>query len=95
LPVQAEVSASIDPPEAAAKRSVTLEKIRDVYSNFRAKLGREKENISLEGLIDMYGIPREEVIGVLVGASGKILHVDEFNSAGPEWLSFRYWVTKS
>jgi len=43
----------------------------------------------------MYGIPREEVIGVLVGASGKILHVDEFNSAGPEWLSFRYWVTKS
>jgi SAM-dependent methyltransferase len=93
-PDQAAVSATIDQPKQAAKRNATLDKIRGVYSSIKAKLHGEREDVSLEQLIDMYGIPREEVVKVLEGAGGKVLRVQEYNCAGPAWLSFRYWVTK-
>jgi ubiquinone/menaquinone biosynthesis C-methylase UbiE len=50
---------------------------------------------TMEKLIDMYGLPREQVVPTVEKAGGRILHVQEYNSAGPEWLSFRYWVTRS
>lgn len=49
---------------------------------------------NMEQLIDMHGLPRAEVVSVIEKAGGQILQVQEYNSAGPEWLSFRYWVTR-
>jgi ubiquinone/menaquinone biosynthesis C-methylase UbiE len=49
----------------------------------------------LERLIDMNGIPLEEVTQILTAAAATLVRVQEDESAGPEWFSFRYWVTKS
>ena len=44
-------------------------------------------------VMEMYGIPRAEVEALLTAAGAKIVAVDEDTIAGPEWLSYRYWVT--
>jgi SAM-dependent methyltransferase len=49
---------------------------------------------NMENLIDMHALPRQQVVATLENAGGKVLRVQEYNSAGPEWLSFRYWVTR-
>lgn len=50
---------------------------------------------NMEKLIDMHALPRKQVVTAIEQAGGRILRVQEYNSAGPEWLSFRYWATKS
>jgi SAM-dependent methyltransferase len=49
----------------------------------------------LEGLIEMHGIPRDGVCSVIERAHGTVLRVQEDDCCGSEWISFRYWVTKS
>jgi SAM-dependent methyltransferase len=44
--------------------------------------------------IEMYGVPRDEVLEILTAAGGSVVDVKEDNSGGPEWLSFNYCVTK-
>jgi ubiquinone/menaquinone biosynthesis C-methylase UbiE len=48
----------------------------------------------LEQLIEMHGVPRTEVLQIIQAAGGNMIEVQAYNSAGPEWASFRYWVTK-
>jgi ubiquinone/menaquinone biosynthesis C-methylase UbiE len=50
---------------------------------------------NMEQLIDMHALPRAQVVAAIEQARGRILQIQEYNSAGPEWLSFRYWVVKS
>jgi len=45
-------------------------------------------------LIDMHGIPREEMVAFLEGNGGLILDVQQDTSAGGGWTSFRYWVVR-
>lgn len=45
-------------------------------------------------LIDMYGIPREEMVAFLVGSGARVLDVQADTSAGGGWMSYRYWATK-
>ena len=44
--------------------------------------------------IDMYGIPREEVVGLLEANGGTVVDVAEEPSAGANWTSFRYCARK-
>ena len=44
--------------------------------------------------IEMYGVARDEVVQTVTSAWGEILEIQEESGAGPEWLSFRYFVTK-
>lgn len=46
------------------------------------------------GLIDMHALPREQVTNVVRNSGGTFVQVQEYNSAGAEWVSYRYWVTK-
>jgi ubiquinone/menaquinone biosynthesis C-methylase UbiE len=50
---------------------------------------------SLESLIEMHGIAREEVCNLLERAHGTVIRVQEDECCGQDWISFRYWVTKS
>jgi hypothetical protein len=45
--------------------------------------------------MEMYGIPRDEVIAELEAAGGKVVDVAGCGSAGPTWSSFRYLVRKT
>lgn len=44
--------------------------------------------------IDMYGIPREEVVGLLEANGATVVDVAEEPSAGAGWTSFRYCARK-
>lgn len=46
-------------------------------------------------LIDMYGMPREEVERTVEEGAGKVVDVVEDTSAGGGWTSFRYCVQKT
>jgi hypothetical protein len=40
--------------------------------------------------MDMYGIPRPEVEVLIASAGGRLVDVDETDSAGSRWTSYRY-----
>jgi hypothetical protein len=44
--------------------------------------------------MEMYGVPKEEVLEVIRQSGGKLLHVREDQAPGPELESFTYFVTK-
>ncbi len=46
-------------------------------------------------LIDMYGIPREKMVGFLEENGARVLEVQADTSAGGGWTSFRYFVSKA
>ena len=103
MPGESAVSPNPDKSAAAAKLAGTFAKIKDACSRFKATMRREPANLhsmsdslnNLEQLIGMYGIPREQVIKLIERARGNPVQVQEYNCSGPEWSSFRYWVTKS
>jgi SAM-dependent methyltransferase len=45
--------------------------------------------------MEMYGIPKEEVLETITAAGGRTVDVEPDFSAGVEWTSFRYCVTKA
>jgi SAM-dependent methyltransferase len=44
--------------------------------------------------MEMYGVPKEQILEVIVGAGGRVVHVQEDLSAGPEWTSYLYCAVK-
>jgi SAM-dependent methyltransferase len=59
-------------------------------------LGRFKpRSPQLDGpVMEMYGVPRDHVLKHIDDRGGKLVHVREDNSAGKNWCSFTYFVTK-
>jgi SAM-dependent methyltransferase len=45
-------------------------------------------------IMEMYGVPKSEVIELIGEAGGRVVDVTEFNVSGDEWLSYRYCATK-
>jgi len=88
-------------PAVTPSRSSASATIQEVCSPLKAAMWRQTEEPGapnetsehLEQLIDMHGIPREEVVRVIEAARATLVHVVEDDSAGPDWFSFRYWVT--
>jgi ubiquinone/menaquinone biosynthesis C-methylase UbiE len=84
----------------ATKPAGTFSKVKDVWVRLKSAVRRDpsqshSEGQALETLIDMYCLPREQVITLIDRAGGSLLQIQEYNSSGPKWSSFRYWVTKS
>lgn len=44
--------------------------------------------------LEMYGIPQADVLKVIASGGGKLLAALDDTSAGPDWISFCYFVTK-
>src|SRR5208282_825225 len=72
-PAQPAMPAIPDQPAPVAKRSGTLDRIKSLYSALRAKLDGVDKNTNPEQLIDMYGIPRGQVIEVIEKTEGRVL----------------------
>jgi SAM-dependent methyltransferase len=45
-------------------------------------------------VMEMYGVPRDDVLKLINDRGGKLIQVREDNSAGKNWSSFTYFVTK-
>ena len=42
----------------------------------------------------MFALPRDRVVAILEGRGGRLVDIESYNSAGEEWESYRYFVTK-
>jgi SAM-dependent methyltransferase len=40
----------------------------------------------------MYGVPRDHVMAIIGRHGGRLVHLEEDRRAGPEWVSYRYFV---
>ena len=47
-----------------------------------------------DDLIVMYGIPQAEVRAIITRAGGELIQVRDDDSAGENWISHQYWITK-
>jgi ubiquinone/menaquinone biosynthesis C-methylase UbiE len=65
-------------------------KMRKLSFIFRQIRGFIAKNPTME----IYGITREEMEYFLEMNGGKVITISEFNDAGVEWISYRYFVTK-
>jgi SAM-dependent methyltransferase len=45
-------------------------------------------------VMEMYGIPRAEVVAQLESRGARVIEVEEDPIAGEQWLSYRYYVTR-
>jgi len=45
--------------------------------------------------MEMYGVEKDHIIDVLQSRGARVLDILEDGSAGPEWISYQYFVTKS
>jgi hypothetical protein len=45
-------------------------------------------------VMEMYGVPRDHVLKHIYDRGGKLVQVREDDSAGKNWSSFTYYVTK-
>lgn len=86
----------------APRKPGSWQRVREIFSHSKAsgndrpeKSHASAEAVNLDGLIEMHGIPREEVCSLLDRAHGTVIRVQEDECCGPDWISFRYWVTKS
>lgn len=85
---------------AANLRRVAIERIRAAIVRWKGSASRTPEvrdqaaAEGLERLIDMYGVERAEVARTIEAARGDLLETRSDESAGMEWISYRYWVTK-
>jgi SAM-dependent methyltransferase len=84
---QANPQPTNNPTLAGAEASSSVE-------NVDSGIATKAVDAKPEQLIDMYGIPRDQVERVVEAAGGRILNVQNYDCAGPGWISFRYWVTK-
>ncbi len=90
-------------PAVVSRKPASWQRVRKIFSRRKhsATAKPEESHVSvescsnLERLVEMHGIPREEVCSVLERSHGTVIRVQEDECCGPEWISFRYWVTKS
>jgi hypothetical protein len=40
----------------------------------------------------MYAVPHEDVLALIRRHGGTVLHVEEDRRAGPDWVSYAYYV---
>jgi SAM-dependent methyltransferase len=88
--------------EANCRRAALLATVPppkpSVFARLRGKVTRPVKRwlgIPLaEPLIPMFGTPPETMLTALGETPAKVLEVEQNTSAGPEWVSFSYWVTK-
>jgi ubiquinone/menaquinone biosynthesis C-methylase UbiE len=94
-PAQCEEAAGTEPSVGRSETDVNVAaQTEDSSTHSVAEQNAAAPPDDLEKLIEMHAVPREEVLQVLEGGGATILQVDEENWSGPEWINFRYWVTK-
>ena len=89
---------------AVAPEAATPPRISGILQRLKASLAGMKPKAtidttgepaeSLEQLIEMHCVPQAEVLKIIRNAGGKLIEMQPYDSAGPKWTSFRYWVTK-
>ncbi len=64
------------------------------YGRLIRRTPADRSGVSLDPRMEMYGVPKEEVVDLVLGAGGSVLHVRDYPCAGPDWESYLYVVLK-
>lgn len=80
--------------EAGASSSKESGRIRGLYEK-ALELYRERVSAKeFEPVMEMYSVPRDEVLRLIHESGAKVINVQDDFSCGPDWISFRYFITK-
>ena len=93
----------VRPAEPWGRRAAGLAAKLVILATRLGKLGRRREHEcrstlagpDAEPRMEMHGIPIGEIHDLVRDHGGTILASDDHPVAGPEWVSFRYFVTKA
>lgn len=66
-----------------------LRRLRSMVRSVAVKVSRISKPV-----FSMNAVPRDEVLGILESAGGKVIAVEDDYSAGAAWVSYMYFVTK-
>lgn len=80
-----------DTPDASADAPRRLDSAES-YPDISDLLGGDAQVL---GDFPMYGLPRDEVLGILETHGGNVFHVEADERGGPEWTGYRYFVQAS
>lgn len=61
--------------------------LMNLFRKWRAK-------ITQAPIMEIYGIEKKEMTNFLLEKGAKIINISEFGDSGPEWVSYRYCMTK-
>jgi hypothetical protein len=65
-------------------------RLQRTLNRFRPRTGF----VDPDAPFEMHAFPKERVVAVVTGAGGQIVDIERFDVSGPEWESYRYYVTK-
>ncbi len=81
----------------AAARQAAVRAVADV-SPAESECGpaspSETAPLELEPRMEMYGVPMPEIVDLVRVNGGRIVEIGNDHSAGPEWVSYFYYITK-
>jgi SAM-dependent methyltransferase len=82
-----QLPSELRPSEVSLARRLVPGPLRSLWRAFRSA----RQFPRMEG----HGIPRDELVAVLSSLGGEVLAVVDDESAGPAWVSFRYFVRRA
>jgi SAM-dependent methyltransferase len=105
---EVEIGIWVKAPERAGQFVLELDMVQEQVRWFR-KAGSHMARIRItvdpaapagtyDGIpakMEMHGIERDEVVSIVEQNGGRILSVDPDDSPGPQWISYRYYATKT
>ena len=73
-----------------AQRKITVLGTKDT-----ASLPAKNKSDTFRPVMEMYGIPKKEVVDLIRKSNGEVLDIEQNVAAGSEWISYRYCVRRS
>ena len=81
---------------AKSKISKVASPIKDLFLRITGnRIFSLRTGLNFIPRIEMYGVPKEEVVGLVLDNGGKLVSAKENSTIAPQWNSFIYWVTKN
>jgi SAM-dependent methyltransferase len=93
LPSERTATPGPAPEEGGLKRRLGSVLPAGFVSRYR-DARRDISSVGKGPRFEMWGMPKDEVTARLEGRGAKVLAADEDDSAGKDWISYRYIVTK-
>ena len=72
-----------------------VQRIRTRITSDAPRVTSLVEHSEPQARIEMYGVPKPEILEIIAAAGGRVVDVQEDACAGAEWTSYRYCVMKS
>ncbi|MBD0371191.1 MAG: class I SAM-dependent methyltransferase [Pyrinomonadaceae bacterium] len=97
LPSRHKTNPALQPDENEEATPSSSKERRKALGLYERALELYRDKVSakeFEPVMEMYAVPRDEVLKLIQDNGGKVINVQDDFSCGPDWVSFRYFITK-